>query len=178
MRKLAVIVAVGALALGMIAWSHRHAKKPGIISISVTDRSGLAPNLVLTDLNGKILDTSSLKGKILVVNFWAAWCTPCADEVPQFISLQRKYENQGLQVIGISIDDSESELRDFYRKFGMNYPVIVGSQQIAQAYGGILGLPTTIIIDRDGTIQKKINGATDFASLEKEVVKLLGKVSS
>lgn len=175
MRKLAVIIAVGALALGMIAWSHRHAKKPGVIQISVTDRSGLAPNLTLTDLNGKILDTSSLKGKIVVVNFWAAWCTPCADEVPQFIALQSKYEDQGVQVVGISIDDSEGELRDFYRKFKMNYPVIAGSQQIAQAYGGILGLPTTLIIDRDGTIQKKINGATDFGSLEKEVALLLPK---
>ena len=173
MRKLVVIIAVGALALGMIAWAHRHAKKPGMIRLSVTDRSGLAPNLALTDLNGKVLDTSSLKGKIVVVNFWAAWCTPCADEVPQFIALQRKYENQGLQVIGISIEDSESELRDFYRKFQMNYPVIAGSQQIAQAYGGILGLPTTLIFDRDSAIQKKINGATNFASLEKEVAKLL-----
>lgn len=175
MRKLVVIGAVGALALGMIAWAHWHAKKPGIIQISVTDRNGLAPNLALTDLNGTVLDTSSLKGKIVVVNFWAAWCTPCTHEVPQFISLQRKYESQGVQVIGISIDDSESELRDFYHKFGMNYPVIAGSQQIAQAYGGILGLPTTLIIDRDGTIQKKINGATDFASLEKEVALLLPK---
>lgn len=178
MRKLVVIVAVGALALGMIAWSRWHAKKPGVIFVSITDRTGVAPDLLLTDLNGKTLNTSGLKRKIVVVNFWAAWCTPCADEVPQFISLQRKYESQGVQVIGISIDDSESELRDFYRKFKMNYPVITGSQQIAQAYGGILGLPTTLIIDRDGTIQKKFNGVTDFASLEKEVVKLLGKVSS
>ena len=175
MRKLVVIVAVGALVLGMIAWSRRHAKEPGVIQISVTDRSGSAPSLALTDLNGKVLDTSSLKGKIVVVNFWAAWCTPCADEVPQFIAFQRKYEDQGVQVIGISIDDSESELRDFYRKFKMNYPVIAGSQGIAQAYGGILGLPTTLIIDRDGTIQKKINGATNFASLEKEVGLLLPK---
>ena len=171
MRKLAVIIAVGALALGLIAWAHRHAKQSGVVYVTVNDRRGLA----LTDLNGKVLDTSSLKGKIVVVNFWAAWCTPCADEVPQFIALQRKYETQGVQVIGISIDDSESELRDFYRKFKMNYPVIAGSQQIAQAYGGILGLPTTLVIDRDGTIQKKINGATDFASLEKEVALLLPK---
>src|SRR5215831_8001706 len=123
----------------------KHKPKPGDPVITVLPP---APQLLLSDLNGQALNTGSFKGKVVLVNFWAAWCTPCADEVPQFIALQQKYADKGLQVIGISIDDSESELRAFYRKFGMNYPVIAGSQQIAQAYGGILGLPTTLIIDR------------------------------
>ena len=132
-----------------------------------------APQLLLNDLNGQALNTGSFKGKVVLVNFWAAWCTPCADEVPQFIALQEKYQNQGLQIIGVSIDDSDSELRDFYQRYKINYPVIPGDQNTAQAFGGILGLPTTLVINRDGFVEVKHVGATDFATLEKEILVLL-----
>ncbi|HLJ27619.1 MAG TPA: TlpA disulfide reductase family protein [Candidatus Angelobacter sp.] len=132
-----------------------------------------APQLWLVDLSGTPFNTSSFKGKVVLVNFWAAWCTPCAQEVPHFVELQQRYQDQGLQIIGISIDDSDSELRDFYRKFKMNYPVIAGNQKLAQAYGGILGLPTTLVIGRHGFVQGKYVGSTDFGVLEQEVVALL-----
>lgn len=154
-----------------------HPARPGLVRFSATIHQGLplAPDLTLTDLNGKDFNTANMKGNVVVVNFWAAWCTPCTAEVPQFITLQQKYQNQGLEIIGISIDDEDGELRDFYRRSHMNYPVIAGSQKIAQAYGGILGLPTTFIIGRDGHIQKKLTGATDFAVLEKAVVMLIAQ---
>lgn len=175
MRKVALILAGIALAVGIFAAAHRRSGKPGSIAISTTDKSGLplAPNLTLTDLSGKTLNTLSLKGNVVVVNFWAAWCTPCADEVPKFIALKSKYQNQGLEIIGISIDDDESELRAFCRRMSMNYPVVAGSQTIAQAYGGILGLPTTFIIGRDGRIEEKLTGAADFVTLEHYVMKLV-----
>jgi len=87
-----------------------------------------------------------------------------------FITLQEKYENDGLQIIGISIDDSDKELRDFYDRYLMNYPVVAGDQKLAEAYGDILGLPTTLLINRDGFIEKKFTGATDFATLEREII--------
>lgn len=177
MRKLAVILVAAGIVLGIFAAAHWRTKRSGLISVSVSNRVGLspAPQLILTDLSGKTFNTASLDGKIVVVNFWAAWCTPCADEVPKFVALQQKYQDQGVQVVGISIDDAEDELRDFYRRYGMNYPVIPGSQSIAQAYGGILGLPTTFIIGRDRRIQKKLTGSTDFGVLEQEVVALLAR---
>jgi thiol-disulfide isomerase/thioredoxin len=108
-----------------------------------------------------------------MVNFWAAWCIPCAKEVPQFIALQKKYQDQGLQVIGFSVDDDGEELQSFYRKYDVNYPVIPSDLRIADAFGGVLGLPTTFVIGRDSRIHTKHTGVTDFSVLEQEVVTLL-----
>lgn len=177
MRKLGFVLAAAAVVIGIFAATHRRPPKHRTIDASITSRQSPppAPQLILTDLSGHDLNTATLRGQVVVVNFWAAWCTPCAAEVPRFIALQDKYRKQGLQIIGVSIDDSDSELRDFCRRYAMNYPVIAGSQTIAQAYGGILGLPTTFIIDRDGHVAKKLTGSTDFGELEKDVVGMLGQ---
>ncbi len=174
MRKLGLIVAAFAMVFGIFAVVRRYNSRKEPSAILITEKL-LAPKLSLTDLSGKTFNTSNLKGKVVVVNFWAAWCTPCTEEVPKFVGLQQRYQGQGLQMIGISIDDAESELRDFYHRFGMNYPVVAGNQKVAEEYGGILGLPTTFIIGRDGRIQKKLTGSTDFAVLEQEVVAQLAK---
>src|SRR5262249_7299803 len=132
-----------------------------------------APELSFTDINGAALRASDYKGKVLLVNFWAAWCVPCADEVPQFIALQKKYHDQGFEVIGFSVEDDPQELHDFCRKYQVTYPVAPSDLRIADAFGGVLGLPTTFVIDRDGRIHARHEGATDFSALEKEVVALL-----
>jgi peroxiredoxin len=89
------------------------------------------------------------------------------------VGLQDKYRAAGFQTVGISMEDKESALRDFYRKYKMNYPVVIGNQKIAQEYGGILGLPTTFLIGRDGRIRTKYAGLVDFPKLEQEIVSLL-----
>lgn len=134
-----------------------------------------APDLALVDLDGVTIHLTALKGKVVLVNFWAAWCTPCAEEVPQFIALQQKYQGRGLQIIGISIDDDEGQLRNFYRKYKMNYPVAPGDLAVENAFHGILGLPATFVIDRDQRIHAKHEGSTNFQALEAEVVGLLGQ---
>jgi peroxiredoxin len=177
MRRIALTTTVIVLTLAVFGarfWRTFRTGKIAVLTANRPETASRAPELILTDLSGETLNTSSLNGKVVVINFWAAWCTPCTEEVPSFIELKKKYHDRGLQVIGISMDDSESELRDFYRRAGMNYPVVVGSQKTAQAYGGILGLPTTFIIGRDGLIRRKLTGATDFAALEHEVVTMLG----
>jgi len=144
-------------------------------AVAVAPALVAAPELSVTDMNGDVLRTANYKGKVVLVNFWAAWCTPCAEEVPQFIALQKKYQAQGLQVIGISVEDDASALRDFYRKYQMNYPVVPSDLKIADAFGGVLGLPTTFVIGRDNKIHGKHNGATNFAAIDQEVVALLQK---
>ena len=134
-----------------------------------------APELTLIDMNGAAVRTRDYKGKVVVVNFWAAWCVPCAEEVPQFVALQKKYEGEGLQVIGISVEDDAGKLRDFCREKQVNYPVVPSDLRIADAFGGVLGLPTTFVIGRDSRIHAKQEGTVDFASLEREVVALLKK---
>jgi cytochrome c biogenesis protein CcmG/thiol:disulfide interchange protein DsbE len=140
---------------------------------SKRDSLRTVPELSLTDLNGSAIHTADYKNKVVLVNFWAAWCVPCAEEVPQFVALQKKYQDQGLQVIGFSVDDDAKELQSFYRKYQMNYPVIPSDIKIADAFGGVLGLPTTFVIDRDRRIHTKHIGPTDFSGLEQEVVALL-----
>ncbi len=168
-RRIIVFFVVAAMAVGIYAAMRRSARN------HVAAVSGLraAPDLSVIDLNGDALHTSNYKGKVLLINFWAAWCTPCAEEVPQFIAMQKKYHDQGLQVIGISVEDDARELRDFYRKYQMNYPVVPSNLKIVDGFGGVLGLPTTFVIGRDNLIHGKHNGATDFSALEQEVVALL-----
>jgi thiol-disulfide isomerase/thioredoxin len=172
MRALKILLALAVLAFGIYWGVHRAHRQPQAQVTSVPALAA-APELSATDLNGNALHMANYKGKVVLVNFWAAWCVPCADEVPQFTALQKKYQDQGLQVIGFSVEDDAAELRDFYRKYRMNYPVIPSDIKIADAFGGVLGLPTTFVIGRDSKIHGKHNGATDFTALEQEVVELL-----
>lgn len=172
MRKFAlVILAIGLVAAVYYGTHGRTARRAHDQGTSLS--ASPAPALVLVDLNGSKIDTSSYAGDVVLINFWAAWCTPCTDEVPKLVALQEKYRAQGFHVIGISMEDRESALRDFYRKNKMNYPVVVGTERIAEAYGGILGLPTTLLIGRDGRLRAKHPGLADFAQLEQEIIALL-----
>lgn len=171
MRALKILLVFAVLACGVYLGVHRARKEHAQLASGPS--LAAAPDLSVTDINGNTLQTVNLKGKVVLVNFWAAWCVPCANEVPQFMALQKKYQDQGLQVIGFSVEDDAAELRDFYHKYQMNYPVIASDIKIADAYGGVLGLPTTFVIGRDGKIQAKYNGATEFTVVEQEVVALL-----
>ena len=129
-----------------------------------------APALTVTDLEGREIQTAGMQGNVVLVNFWAAWCTPCTDEVPRLIELQEKYRARGLRIIGYSMEDRESALREFYRSRRMNYPVVVGNAMIAEAYGGVLGLPMSLLIGRDGTVRAKYAGMADIGKLERDIV--------
>ena len=132
-----------------------------------------APPISLTDIEGKRLDLADYKGKVVVLDFWATWCGPCRIEIPGFVEMQNKYANQGFSIIGISFDDEAEPVVQFYKDFKMNYPVAVGNQRIGELYGGVLGLPTTFLIGRDGRIYAKHTGATNPSVIEDEVRQLL-----
>jgi peroxiredoxin len=136
-----------------------------------------APDFTLTDLSGQPLTLSSYRGKVVLLDFWATWCAPCREEIPRLIDLQDKYRQEGLQVIGVSMDDGADPVRDFYQHLKMNYPVVMGTAKTGEQYGGVLGLPIAFVIGRDGTISKKHIGATDMAVFEKEIVDQLQKKS-
>ena len=170
-RNLLIALAVLCLLLGVNLVMHRPRGQNS--AQSSHDSLRTVPDLSLVDLNGRAIHTADYKNKVVLVNFWAAWCVPCAEEVPHFIALQKKYDGQGLQVIGFSVDDDAQELQDFYRKYQMNYPVVPSDLKIADAFGGVLGLPTTFVIGRDSRIHTKHTGITDFSTLEQEVVALL-----
>lgn len=167
MRRIVIVCAV-LLAIAGVYWGLRPRKQGTVASLPAR-----AADVTLTDLSGRQFKASDYKGKVLLINFWAAWCAPCQEEIPEFTALQTKYGPQGLQIIGISVEDVESDLRAFCRKMNVNYPVVRGDAKIADAFGGILGLPTTLLIGRDGKIYKKYAGATDFATLESDFLPFL-----
>ena len=134
--------------------------------------AGSAPAFTLTDLNGKSVSLSDFRGKIIVLDFWATWCPPCRREIPDFIDLQREYGSRGVQIVGIALDEPE-KVQAFARQNGMNYPVLLGSDEISMKYGGIEGIPTTFIIDRDGKIVNRFEGFRPREVFEAEIKQLL-----
>jgi len=114
-----------------------------------------AENFSLNDVNGEQRSLSEWQGKIIVINFWATWCAPCREETPAFVELQQQYSKDGLQFIGVALQEAE-EIRDFLKEFNVNYPALVGADdviQIAKKLGNDIGaLPYTVIIDRNGII--------------------------
>src|SRR5215472_13898894 len=93
-----------------------------------------APDFNLPQLNGQPLQLSSYRGKVVLLDFWATWCVPCRAEIPQFVELQQKYGDRGLQIIGVSMDDSPEPVRPFYQQFHINYPVVMGTADVGSAY--------------------------------------------
>ena len=146
----------------------RHHGVPRMRSTDIRAQS-LAPDFSLPDLTGQSLNLSSYRGKVVLLDFWATWCDPCREEIPHIVELQNKYGDQGLQIIGVSMDDGPEPVRDFYQSFKMNYPVVMGNAKMGELYGGVLGLPITFLIGRDDRICSKHVGAADISSLDREI---------
>jgi cytochrome c biogenesis protein CcmG, thiol:disulfide interchange protein DsbE len=137
--------------------------------------ASLAPDFTLKQLNGAPLRLSDFKGKVILLDFWATWCSPCRDEIPHLVEWQAKYGGQGLQVIGVSMDDDAGPVEKFTRELILNYPVALGNQEVASQYGGILGLPVNVVIGRDGKIVSKHLGMEDLSLLERELTAQLAR---
>ena len=132
-----------------------------------------APNFSRADLDQRNVDLTAYRGKVVVLNFWATWCAPCLAEMPRFVEWQRKYGGRGLQVIGISMDDEAPPVRAAFQKYRLNFPVVMGDEKLGEMYGGILGLPIIFLIDKNGKIRFKHQGATDLNIIDSEIQTLL-----
>ncbi len=137
------------------------------------------PQVAFKDLQGNSMSLDSLKGKVVLLNFWATWCEPCRSEIPILIDLQDKYGAKGFTVLGASMDDDGAKaVNPFMQntKFTvggesktMDYPVVLGNDDIATKFGGLLGMPTSFLISRDGKIVKRYIGVLNAAQIEKDV---------
>jgi len=136
----------------------------------------LAPDFALDSLEGKTLKLSDYRGKAVLLNFWATWCEPCKIEMPWFVDLQKKYGPQGLQVIGVAMDDAPpKDIAEFAQKMGVNYPIVIGKEEVGAQYGGVQYLPSTFYITRDGKILDRVFGLVSRSEIESNIQKALGQ---
>lgn len=155
------MVAVVLLAAAAIFLLQRHApRRPPPTTV---------PDVAMTQLNGAPLRLADYRGKVVLLDFWASWCSPCREEIPRFVEWQTAYEARGLQVIGVAMDDNPAAAETFRREYRIDYPVVAGSAQLADRFGGILGLPVNIVIARDGAIVARHVGLVDPGILRREI---------
>jgi thiol-disulfide isomerase/thioredoxin len=135
-----------------------------------------APNFSLSTQNGKMIELAKLKGKVVLVNFWATWCPPCRAEIPDFIDVYNTYKSKGFEIVGIALDEEGwDKVAPFMKEAKINYPIVLGSRDIIQAYGGIEGIPTTFMVDKDGYIVGQQVGTLTKSALLNALKKYLKK---
>jgi peroxiredoxin len=130
-----------------------------------------APDFQLTDVDGKTIRLADLKGKAVLLNFWATWCPPCKIEIPWFVDLQKQYGPQGLQIVGVAMDEGNPRdaIAKFAKDMGVNYTMVLGNDKVADAYGGVEALPTTFYIGRDGKIVSRVFGLVSHGEVEDNI---------
>jgi len=153
-------------------------EKAGIEEEVTTEAEwGNAPDFTLTDLEGNSLTLSQFKGKVIILNFWATWCPPCRREIPDFVELYEKYKDEGLLIIGVSLDrDGKRLVRQFSQEYKIDYPIVFADSKVTRDYGGIRAIPASFIIDKEGSIKEKYVGYQPRATFEEAIKKLLGTI--
>lgn len=182
-RWLVAAAAVAALVYALVPSLPSPAAMVGDDDPASAGNGGICPadakkaNLDFTveDMHGNAVKLAEFKGKVIVLDFWATWCPPCKAEIPGFVELQKEYGDDGLQVIGVSVDDPPDKLKPFVDEFKMNYPVLVGlgRDDLQDAYGPMWGIPTTFLIDREGRICRKHSGLVGKEKYERDIKALL-----
>jgi len=171
-RNPLALVVMAVVAAGMLYFGVHAARRSA--PPTIVGKATAAPDFTLEALDGKSVRLSDLRGKAVLLNFWATWCGPCKIETPWLVELQNKYSSQGLQVIGVAMDDSgKDDIAKFAKDMGVNYPVLLGKEAVGDAYGGVPALPESFFIGRDGKIVDKIIGLKGKGEIEDSIKKAL-----
>jgi thiol-disulfide isomerase/thioredoxin len=170
-NPLALIVVILVVAFGLY-FGYHHARRQG--ATRAITKATPAPDFALVSLDGTTTRLSDFRGKAVLLNFWATWCGPCKIEMPWFVDLQKQYGSQGLQIVGVAMDDaSKEDIAKFAKEMGVNYPILIGKESVGDAYGGVPALPESFFIGRDGKIVDKIIGLEGKADIEEAIKKAL-----
>lgn len=173
-RNPLALVVVALVAAAMLYFGVHMSRRSGQGPAPLITKSSPAPDFTLQALDGKSMSLSDLRGKAVLLNFWATWCGPCKIETPWLVELQNQYGSQGLQVVGVEMgDDGKDDIEKFTKDMGVNYPVLIGKEAVGDAYGGVPALPETFFIGRDGKIVDKIIGLKGKGEIEDSVKKAL-----
>jgi thiol-disulfide isomerase/thioredoxin len=172
-----IIVAAMVITAMLVFGFHMSRRKSDQARLDGSNLQGKpAPDFALQTLDGKTLRLSDFRGKGVLLNFWATWCVPCKVEMPWFVELQKQYASQGLQVLGVAMDDASAEdIAKFAKELGVNYPIVIGKEAVGDAYGGIPFLPATFYVGRDGKVVDKIYGLKSRSDIEDDIKKSLAQ---
>ncbi len=138
--------------------------------------AGLAPDFTLKTLDGQEVTLSQLKGKVVLLDFWATWCGPCRESVPHLIQLYKNYREQGFELIGMDVDKGDVEtVRRFVKSMDIPYPVVVTPEDVVRSYR-VSGIPATFLIDKEGKIREKIAGFS--SAIAQELTRKVAELTS
>lgn len=167
----AALIGIVALGVGTVACQSQEPAKKAVKDDK--DRK-MAPDFELKDASGKIVKLSDFRGKVVLLDFWATWCGPCAIEIPWFVDFQRRFKDRGFEVLGISMDDDGwKAISPYITEKKINYRIVLGDDKTGDQYGGVEALPTTFVIDREGRIASAHVGLTGRKDFEDAIEKLL-----
>lgn len=157
----------------LAAWQTISPSAPARANLKPANARPPAPDFTLKDSNGNDLRLSALKGKVVLVNFWATWCGGCQVEIPWFVEFEKKYENRGLIVVGISMDDDGwKSVRPWLVEKNVNYPIVIGNEALGKQFG-LNAMPLTALVDRDGRIADVHSGLVDKTATDQKIRSLL-----
>lgn len=169
MKRL-MIAAMGAV--GILAWAGCGAVEEAPAAPELVSVAG--PEWSLSRLDGSVLSSEDLRGKVVVVDFWATWCPPCRAEIPGYIEMQRDLADKDLVIVGVSLDEGGTAVvQKFAEKMGINYELVMGDNAVVNAFGGVQVIPTTFLIDREGQVRHRKEGMMsreDYEAIVREVL--------
>jgi thiol-disulfide isomerase/thioredoxin len=151
------------------------APQPKVVAISPGEIGSRLPEFSIKNLQGREISSADVQGKVVLIDFWATWCQPCKKEMPGYQNLLDRYGSQGFAVVGFKFDtmmDSEDPVV-FAKRIGVRYPLAIAADNLKQKFGGVEGLPTTLIYDRKGILRKKVVGFEYTDVIESEIKPLL-----
>ena len=176
MKRDATVIAVVVVVIAVMLIAGKRLTRPPAPGASISGSNAAlkgkpAPDFQLTDIDGNSIRLADLRGKAVLLNFWATWCPPCKIEMPWFVDIQKQYGPQGLQIVGVAMDegDAHDAVAKFAREMGLNYPVLLGNDKVADQYGGVDALPTTFYIGRDGKFVTRVFGLVSHGEIEDNV---------
>jgi peroxiredoxin len=183
MRKIFLIACGVRVAIAGVGYSayyevhtvHRSGEAPASTAKTTDAKMKRAPDFTLRTLEGRSLKLSDFRGKVVLVNFWATWCGPCRVEMPMLVESYERYHSQGLEILGISMDDAgqEKQVADFVTERNVQYPILLGNSEVAGLYGGVRFMPESFLVDQNGNLVETNFGIENKDSFEQGIRQLL-----
>ena len=167
------LLSLGVLLIGAFAITYSW-EPSSSASIKPPKERKAAPDFALPDASGATVRLSAYKGKVVLLNFWATWCGPCKVEIPWFVEFEKMYQDRGLAVVGVSMDeDGWQAVKPYVAKNNIRYRILLGDEPVAKLYDGLESLPVTVLIDRKGNIAAQHLGLIGRRAYEDEIRDLL-----